>query len=160
MKRYFKIGLLILLGIFLVMQAFRPQKNIQKGVQANNITKLVPVPNDVQKILEKACNDCHTNNTKYPWYAEIMPVGWILNNHVVDGKKHINFDEYTTYKAKIAIHKLEEVAEQVEQNKMPMDNYISMHKEAKLSEAEKKRLIEWANRSKDSLKIVYKDSIQ
>jgi Haem-binding domain len=160
MKRYFKIGFLIILGIFLIMQAFRPKKNIHKGVQPNSITKLVPVPQDVQKILEKACNDCHSNNTKYPWYAEIMPVGWMLSNHVNEGKKHINFDEYTTYKAKRAIHKLEEVVEQVEQNKMPMDNYTWMHKEAKLNAAEKKLLIAWATQSKDSLKIVYKDSIK
>jgi hypothetical protein len=150
--RYVKIILLALLGIFVVMQFInRPKKNISKGPQPNDINKLSAIPEPVAAILQKACNDCHSNNTNYPWYANIMPVGWILNNHIVHGKKELNFNEFTSYKPKKQWHKLEEVAEEVEKGNMPMSNYMKLHKEARLTEAEKTLLINWAKETRSQL---------
>jgi hypothetical protein len=159
MKKYFRIAFLILLGIFVIMQFFRPKKNTSEGVQLNNITKLLPISDSVNRILKKACNDCHTNNTQYPWYAEVMPVGYFLANHVKDGKRHFNFDEFASYSAKRALHKLEEVGEQVEKGEMPMDSYTWLHKDAILTNGEKKLLLQWVKESRDSLSILYKDSV-
>jgi hypothetical protein len=78
-----------------VIQFFHPQKNISKGTQANYIGNKYNVPDDVKHILAKACNDCHSNNTRYPWYSKIQPVDWWLHKHIVEGKKGLNFDEYT-----------------------------------------------------------------
>jgi hypothetical protein len=160
MKKYFKIGFLVLLGILLIMQFFRPKKNIDNNVQVNNITKVAAIPTEVNAIFQKACYDCHTNNTKYPWYAEVMPVGWFLANHVKEGKQHFNFDEFATYKPKKALHKLEEVAETVEKNEMPMNSYTKIHKEAQLTDSEKKLLIDWANTTRETLKVKYNDTLK
>ena len=88
--------ILVFLLIFLiVIQFIHPEKNKASGAQANSIGTVFPVPENVKTILEKACNDCHTNNTRYPWYSNIQPVHWWMNHHVQEGKRHLNFDEYT-----------------------------------------------------------------
>jgi hypothetical protein len=151
--RYFKIIALMILGVLGVMQFFRPAKNINTSPEAvaNDITKVVAVPGDVQAILVKACNDCHSNNTHYPWYANVMPVGWILSNHIKEGKREINFNEFAVYPIKKQLHKLEEVAEQVERDEMPMSSYRRLHKEARLTDAEKKALMDWAKQARSEL---------
>ena len=84
--RIFKKILIGLLIVFVVMQAFRPAKNASKNTD-NDISKSYSVPEDVKTILAKACYDCHSNNTRYPWYTEIQPVGWWLSDHIKEGKK-------------------------------------------------------------------------
>lgn len=146
MKKIIKLFLLLLLGALVVMQFFRPKKNIHKGPEAtaNNISKIIPVPENISLILEKACNDCHSNNTKYPWYSEIMPVGWILSDHVKNGIKELNFDQFATYTPKRQRKKLEEVADEVKEGKMPISSYKRIHKSARLTEEEKTALVNWA----------------
>ncbi|MBZ4152212.1 heme-binding domain-containing protein, partial [Escherichia fergusonii] len=83
--------------LFVAAQAFRPAKNNSNDT-SKDISKSYVVPENVKAILAKACNDCHSNNTKYPWYAEIQPVAWWLNDHIQDGKKHLNFNEFDGYR--------------------------------------------------------------
>jgi hypothetical protein len=149
--KYVKVFSLFLLGAFLIIQLIaRPTKNINKGHEAtaNHISKIIQVPERVDGILKKACYDCHSNNTNYPWYANIMPVGWILDNHVQGGKKELNFDEFATYKPKRQWKKLDEVADEVSEGAMPISNYTKLHKEARLTADEKTALIAWANQAK------------
>lgn len=147
--------LLVLLAGIIIIQFIHPKKNRAAGVQPNHIGHTLPVPADVKLILEKACNDCHSNNTRYPWYSKMQPVDWWLNNHVVDGKKHLNFDEYTNRSLRFQYHKLEEIAEQVKEGEMPLDSYTWTHKDAILTESEKQTLIRWADGLRDSLKARY-----
>ncbi len=142
MIRKILIGLLIVL---VIIQFIHPAKNQSEGIAANDITKSFGVPDDVQVILKKACNDCHSNNTVYPWYSKIQPVDWWLNDHVVDGKRHLNFSEFITYPAKKQRKKLEEVIETVKEGEMPLNSYTWIHKEAILTEAEKLTLSNWAD---------------
>ena len=139
-----KIGWALLI-IIVVIQFIRPKKNQAATVSANDISHLYTVTPEVQKILDRACNDCHSNNTKYPWYSNIQPVGWWLADHVKDGKKELNFSEFATYDPKRRHHKLEEVMEMVKENEMPLDSYLWVHDEAKLSADDKKTLLLWAS---------------
>lgn len=134
--------LLVLLIIFVILQAFRPEKN-NSGKKENDISKKYPVSPAVEQILAKACNDCHSNNTNYPWYAEVQPVGWWLADHIKDGKRHMNFNEFSTYKVARQYHKLEECIDQVKDSEMPLESYTAIHKNANLSEEEKNTLINW-----------------
>jgi hypothetical protein len=133
------------LGIILIIaQFFKPEKNISSEVSKNDISTRYEVPGNVKVILEKACNDCHSNNTKYPWYANIQPVAWWLNDHIKDGKKHLNFSEFAAYTYKRADHKMEEVIESQEDHWMPLDSYTWLHKDAKLTEEERGEIVGWA----------------
>lgn len=149
--------LLVLLAAFVIIQFFHPAKNTASGPEAyaKDISKVHPIPADVQLILQKACNDCHSNNTQYPWYSNIQPVAWWLNDHVQEGKKELNFSEYAGYNLRRQYHKLEEVEEQVKEGEMPLSSYTFIHKEAKLTEAEKNALYNWVNTLRDSMRSVY-----
>lgn len=136
--------LLVLLAAFIVIQFIHPKKNTAEGPQPNYIGNAYTVPEDVKSILAKACNDCHSNNTVYPWYAKIQPVDWWLTDHVNDGKKHINFDEYTHKSLRYQYHKMEETIEMVKEGEMPLESYTWVHKDAKLTDEEKIKLTGWA----------------
>ncbi len=137
--------LLVLLALLVIIQFIRPAKNQSSGKSSNDISAVYTVPADVQTILDKACADCHSNNTSYPWYNNIQPVGWWLANHVNEGKRELNFSEFATYNPKKQHHKLEEVIETVKEGEMPLNSYTWIHKEAVLSEQEKLTLSQWAD---------------
>jgi len=147
--------LLFLLAALVIIQFFHPEKNIQEGVAANDISTKYPVPAEVKSILDKACMDCHSNNTAYPWYNNIQPVAWWLDNHIRDGKKELNFSAYTDKRPRFQYHKMEEVIEQVKKGEMPLNSYTWIHKDAVLTGEEKDLLINWANTVLDSLKQQY-----
>ena len=146
---------LFLLVALIIIQFIHPGKNKPDGAQPNYIGNVFPVPEKVKVILTKACNDCHTNNTNYPWYASIQPVHWWMNDHIMEGKRELNFDDYKDRSLRFQYHKMEEIVKQVKEGEMPLAAYTSIHKDAKLSEAEKKELINWADGIRDSLKANY-----
>ena len=148
--------LLGLLVVFVIMQFFRPEKN-DSDDRTHDITTAYEVPQTVADIMTVACNDCHTNNTRYPWYSNIQPVGWWLNDHVNHGKGHLNFSEFTTRPLAIQYHKFEEVVEVIEEGEMPLDSYtaLGLHAEANLSDAQRETLINWAKSQMAMMKDKY-----
>ena len=149
----------ILLGLVLVLvviQFFRPERN-ESNDQTYAITTKYTVPQEVDAILKVSCNDCHSNKTEYPWYANVQPVAWWLDEHVVDGKRHLNFSEFTNRPIAIQNHKLEEVIEMVEEKEMPMEEYtyLGLHSEANLTDAQRQVLIDWAKSQMAYLKDNY-----
>lgn len=151
----FKKIMLVLLVALIVIQFFRPKKNKSEGPQPNYIGNVFAVPADVKPILAKACNDCHSNNTRYPWYSNFQPVLWWLNNHIQDGKKELNFDEYTNKSLRYQYHKMEEVIDEVKEGKMPLNSYTWVHKDAKLTADEKAKITGWAQSVMDTMKAHY-----
>lgn len=143
--------LLALLVVLLVLQAFRPEKN-NSGNKNNDISSLYPVPNNVEQILVKACNDCHSNSTVYPWYAEVQPITWWLDDHIKDGKKHLNFNEFASYRLAKQFHKLEEVFDEVKGGEMPLESYTVIHRDAKLTPTERNILMDWSVAVRDTMK--------
>ena len=137
--------LLALLVLLIAIQFIRPEKNTAEGISENDISTKYPMPENVKEIVSKACNDCHSNHTNYPWYANFQPIAWLLADHIKDGRRHFDFSEFAAYEPWKAHHKLEELAEEVEKGEMPLEGYTVMHAEAELSKEEKETLISWAN---------------
>lgn len=139
-----KIGIVLVLAL-VVIQFFRPEKNNSNDL-TYDITTKYEVPEEVDKILRVSCNDCHSNNTVYPWYAEVQPVGWWLNDHIEHGKGHLNFSEFTKRPVAIQNHKFEETVEMVEEKEMPLKDYtyFGLHPEANLTDEQRQTLIRWA----------------
>ena len=144
-KKILKRILLTLLAILVIIQFIRPARNVSDTISEHDITKVYTVPADVQQVLKVSCNDCHSNNTSYPWYTNVQPVGWWMQSHVNEGKEHLNFSSFGSYTPKRQHHKLEEVVEQVKENHMPLNSYLWIHKDAKLSEEQKTLLVNWAD---------------
>lgn len=147
--------MLVLLIAFIVIQFFHPAKNESEGPQPNNIASVFAVPENVKTILAKACNDCHSNNTVYPWYSRIQPADWWMDKHVRDGKRELNFDEYANKSLRFQYHKMEEIVEQVKKGEMPLNSYTWIHKDAILTDEEKTALISWADGIKATMEAKY-----
>lgn len=147
----FKKILLILLILFIAIQFIQPAGNKTGQVEDANISKAVSVPANVQTILKNACYDCHSNNTTYPWYAHLQPVGWTLNSHIIKGKKELNFSEFGSYSTRRQQSKLKAIADQIKDNEMPLYSYTIMHKSARLTKEEKSIIINWTQKASDSL---------
>ena len=136
--------LFFLLALLVIIQFIRPGKNLSTTGSANDISTKFAVPENIHLILEKSCYDCHSDNTYYPWYSNIQPIGWWLQYHVNEGKRELNFNEFAQYPSKKQDHKLKELIETVKEGEMPLDSYTWLHKKAKLSEQEKQILVDWA----------------
>jgi hypothetical protein len=155
MKKMIRYTAIFLLAALVVIQFFHPKKNVSEGPQPNYIGNNFTIPADVKTILAKACNDCHSNNTRYPWYAKLQPVHWWLDNHIREGKKGLNFDEYTSRNLRYQYHKMEDVVEQLKEGEMPLNSYTWTHKDAKLTTEEKASVTKWAESVMDTMKAKY-----
>jgi hypothetical protein len=142
------LGLLIL---FIIAQFFQPPHNNGNAASSNDITNVVAVPDSVMSILKISCYDCHSDHTEYPWYSKITPVNWWLNNHINEGKRKLNFSTFAKGSFKRKIKKMEETSELVEKHEMPLNYYLWLHKNAKLSEAQQKIIIDWAKNAEQQL---------
>ena len=137
--------------LFIAAQFVRPAKNISQATAPNDINTKYTLPAEVRTLLQRACYDCHSNQTHYPWYAEIQPVGWWLAKHVHDGKEHLNFSEFGTYTLKRSVSKLDQISDEVSQHAMPLPSYTWGHPEARLTAAEIKLLTDWADNLRDEI---------
>jgi hypothetical protein len=137
--------LLFLLFVLVVIQFIRPSENHSSSLSKNDITLHYPVPDTVLAILKTSCYDCHSNNTRYPWYNRVQPVAWWLNSHVREGKRELNFSEFASYPLVKQAKKLKNTVKQVKGGGMPLDSYLWIHKDAKLEQGQKDTLIQWAN---------------
>jgi heme-binding protein len=151
----FKKILLVLLVILIIIQFIHPARNVSNRDQPNNIAKLYAVPDSVKVILDKACMDCHSNNTRYVWYFKIQPVDWWLTHHINEGKGELNFDEFTNKPIRYQYNKLDESEKQVKEGEMPIDSYLWIHKDAKLSEQERRIFMNWAESIRNEMKAKY-----
>ncbi|MFC7356967.1 heme-binding domain-containing protein [Jejudonia soesokkakensis] len=146
MKKIIKAILVLALIAFVVMQFIRPEKN-NGGYESVMIFEKETKPSiETASILKETCYDCHSDQTRYPWYAEIAPVSYWLDEHIQNGKKHFNVSEWDNYSPKRKNHKLEELIEMIENKEMPLDSYTWIHDD--LTEEERAQLVQWATLSK------------
>lgn len=136
-----KIGLGLLL-VLLTVQFIPVDRTTEKAEPAMDfLTQQVSAP--AAEMLKAACYDCHSNETEYPFYTSIAPVSWYIQKHINHGREHLNFSIWTSYSAEDREHILEEMIEEIEDNKMPLKSYRLLHGEARLSDGEKEELTNW-----------------
>lgn len=156
MKKIIKFIFWVFLLLFVALQLI-PRKNDNNGLAVDQASLEVAhqVPQEVSAILQASCYDCHSNHTNYPWYSQIQPVSWWLNDHIEEGKSELNFSTFGTYSLKRQYHKLEEIAEQVEEKEMPLSSYTLIHQNAQLNAEQVQLLLTWATNLRDSFQRVY-----
>lgn len=131
--------------ILVLMQFYRPTRNNYPVNATQQIGAVVNVPENVQEILKRSCNDCHSNQTQYLWYHNIAPLSYGVAYHIYEGKKHLNFDEFNSYNDRKKNHTFEEIAEVVKSGEMPMKGYVLFHPKAALTQDDKNVLVNWSN---------------
>lgn len=135
-----------LLIAFISIQFFRPARNLSSEVLPTDITNIAAaVPLDVVAVLKKACYDCHSNNTRYPWYMNVQPAAWFLADHISSGKAKLNFSGFGAYPDEKQAKKLSEISKEVRDGGMPLSSYTLIHKDARLTDAEKTLIADWAD---------------
>ena len=135
---------LIVLGIILLgIQFIRIDKKNPPVDASVDYISITQPPEDVVRLLRTACYDCHSHETRYPWYSNIAPVSWWLKNHIDHGRKHFNFSIMGTLEPGKFAHKMEEAAEEVKKGAMPLKSYTWTHGGARLTDEERSRLVQW-----------------
>ncbi|WP_298882346.1 heme-binding domain-containing protein [uncultured Polaribacter sp.] len=145
MKTIKKIGFFLLL-VLIIVQFFGPEKNEGSLTSLEAFISETNPPENVHKILKESCYDCHSNVTKYPWYSNITPVNYWMNDHVKVGKRKLNFSKWNEYSLKRKEHKMDELHEEVEKKHMPLDSYTWTHSEANLSQDQIDAVVAWGKK--------------
>lgn len=145
MSRYNKKIFFGIILIFIIIQMIQPARNIDYGqeVSSSDISKVYQVPKNIQSTLINSCYDCHSNSTHYPLYSYIQPLSFYIESHIKKGKKELNFNEWGNYSKRKQTHKLESIANQIKQEKMPLSSYTYLHQGTKLSEKQIEEIANW-----------------
>ncbi|MCD9189585.1 MAG: heme-binding domain-containing protein [Pyrinomonadaceae bacterium] len=143
LKKILKIVALVLLIGFVVIQFIRPDFTNPPVNAADTLENSTQLPENVKQILHRSCADCHSNETKYPWYSKVQPSAWFLKDHIDEGRHELNFSVWNTYEPRRKKRKLDEICEQIEAREMPLPSYLWIHGDAKMSDEDIKTLCDW-----------------
>jgi cytochrome c551/c552 len=137
------VGIALVVAL-IVMQFIRPARTNPPVDETATMSARLQVTPEVEAILNRSCIDCHSHKTVWPWYSNIAPISWQLVHDVNEGRRHWNVSNWPT-DPKRSAHRLEEMCEQVTKGEMPLWFYLPLHPTAKLTDADKKTLCDWAN---------------
>ena len=141
-----KRKLYLLLAIVFVAVQFVPvEENKSETFSKDDFITTTNPPENIVFLLKNSCYDCHSNHSKYPWYDKIAPVSWWVAHHIDEAKEELNFSEWASYSPKRKQKKLEEIVEETEEGEMPLNSYLWMHGDAKLSADQVVQLKDWIN---------------
>ena len=150
-KKILKIVLIIVVLGLVISQFIRPERFSTSEVTKDDISNVLKVPDDVQKILKRSCFDCHSNHTVWPWYTNVSPVNWLVYDDVNTGRHKMNFSEWGKLSVSKQSTKLQNISDNVKDGSMPLPKYLLIHRDAVLSQQEKDILSKWADAQADSL---------
>tara|TARA_Y100001954_G_C15713055_1_gene554096 strand:- start:64 stop:516 length:453 start_codon:yes stop_codon:yes gene_type:complete len=146
--RYFIIACFVLLAII----QFIPRNfNSSIEMDKNHFYSLYQSSTEIQNILDKACIDCHSSNTKYPAYSYVQPLSLFIQKHIDEGKAELNLSEFGLYSKRKKRNKIQSMINQIKRDKMPLKSYTYLHRDAVLSSEEKYKIINYLKELKSQL---------
>ena len=126
-------ALVAAVAVFGAMQLVRPSMTNPPTDTGRTIQAQLPEASRMAGVINRSCRDCHTNETRWPWYSRVAPVSWLLGHDVVDGREAVNFSEWTTYNPERQRKLLQKSCEEVTDGEMPIRSYTWLHPDTKLS---------------------------
>ena len=148
MKKW-KLILPVPLGVFAALQLANPSR-VNPPVEKDFIAAASP-PASVAASLRAACYDCHSHETTWPWYSRIAPVSWLIASDVNEGREHLNFSDWPAETASAA-KKLDRINEVMDYREMPPKKYTLIHAAARLTETQRKQIMDWTEAAADKLR--------
>ena len=133
----------LVVAIVLVIQVIPVERNVSTVPPGQSFEKTQKVPANVAAILKVSCYDCHSNNTRYPWYSELQPGAWFMARHITKGKEELNFDEFNNYSKRRKKAKIKSIISQIEKDQMPLKSYLLLHHDADLTPEQQKVLMQF-----------------
>jgi hypothetical protein len=140
------------LALLVILQFFQPEQNSTPDNPELDMLSLVSPPEAAAKLIRKACYDCHSNQTNYPWYSRVSPVSWYLNKHIVKGKEDLNFSVYGHLDKADKIGLLADFCDVLDAGTMPLQSYTLLHEDARLTREERDMLCQWSE--EEALKVM------
>lgn len=141
--------LLLFLVVFIGAQAYRPDRsNPPSAPEASLVALATP---EVAAILDRSCRDCHSNQTRWPWYTSVSPTSWLVANHVHQGRETFNYSQWTSIDEDDQDQLLGGMCSLTQRERMPLPSYLLIHRGAKLSPADVKTLCAWSEKMRDML---------
>lgn len=144
MKKVLRVAASALAILFAGVQFVRPERHNPPVEAGRSLESHVAVPAEVGSVLERACMDCHSNRTRWPWYSNVAPASWFVADHVSEGRSELNFSDWARYDPSEMGEVLEQVCREVKGGAMPLASYVVLHPEAKLSDADVRTLCDWS----------------
>jgi hypothetical protein len=151
MKTWLKRMLIALPILFVMMQLYRPARTNPPEDAARTIFADAEVWSDAPRSIERACVDCHTNRTRWPWYASVAPASWLVVGDVNEGREHMNLSDWAAYDRPQKSGMLADICKEVKAEAMPLPIYLPLHPEAKLTDAERQEICAWVERARARL---------
>lgn len=145
LKKVLRIVAVVVAVLFAGVQFVRPERTNPPAGEGRSLAEHVAVPAEVGAVLDRACMDCHSNKTRWPWYSEVAPVSWFVADHVNHGRHDLNFSDWSRYDAGESAEMLEQICHEVKTGQMPLDSYVMLHPKAKLTPADVKTLCDWSS---------------
>lgn len=133
----------LVVAIVLVIQVIPVERNVSTVPPGQSFEKTEKVPANVAAILKVSCYDCHSNNSRYPWYSELQPGAWFMAQHIKKGRDELNFDEFNNYSKRRKKAKIKSIISQIEKDEMPLKSYLLLHPDAGLTPNKKKVLLQF-----------------
>jgi hypothetical protein len=152
MRRFLKLLALAVAILFVSVQFVRPNKTNPPVVQAQTIEAHVNVTPEVAGIFERACKDCHSHRTEWPWYAQVAPVSWFVTDHVEQGRENLNFSRWSAYNREQAGWLLGTMCMTAKRGTMPLSSYTRMHHASRLSPLDVQTLCAWSQAEQRRIK--------
>ena len=150
--KVFKWVVIVVACLLVIAQFKRPAKTNPAIDSSRALDAHVQVDPKIAAILERSCNDCHSNKTRWPWYANVAPVSWFVIDHVDHGRSHMNLSEWGKYTREEQKTHLGQFCELVTEGWMPLSSYTPLHPNAKLSDEDKKVICDWASAERARLR--------
>lgn len=151
MKRVLKRGGIAIVVIFLGIQAVQPERTNPPVDESKTIYAHIKVPPEIKTILERSCIDCHTHNTRWPWYSYVAPTSWLVTRDVRVARSNLNLSMWGDYNEMKQIAKLDQICQELLDDKMPIKPYRTMHPNAELSKAEIDMVCDWVEEARNQL---------
>ena len=133
----------LVVAIVLVIQVIPVERNVSTVPPGQSFERTEKVPANVAAILKVSCYDCHSNNTRYPWYSELQPGAYFMAQHIKEGKEELNLDEFNNYSKRRKKAKIKSIISQIEKEEMPLKSYLLLHPDAGLTPNKKKVLLQF-----------------
>ena len=147
MNTLIRYAVLAWIGVIVAVQLIRPARTNPPTDPSRTLAASLPLPPAAQAVLERSCRDCHSNDTRWPWYSNVAPVSWMLIDHVNSGRRHFNYSEWAGYAPEKSRKVLHDICEETQQGSMPVGSYTLIHRDARLSDADVQTLCAWTKAS-------------
>lgn len=151
MRKWLKKIIILLAGLFIIIQFFPSGRPHNEPVTGQDIALSIEVPAEVGNLIKNACFDCHSQNTRFPWYSYVAPVSWLVAKDVNNGREELDFSNWGKLSKKDKLKIFDEISEMVGEEEMPLKKYILLHPEARLKKEDRDLIIRWADDSAEKL---------